>query len=69
MKKILCVLVALLFLSGCALTTIRAPKKRVKEPEKRTVVEKVKEVFRPQPRPVVIEEKEEILPQEKEEIK
>lgn len=73
MKKIFYVLLALIFLSGCALSTIRPPKKRVEkrpEPVKKTVVEKVKEVFKPQPEPepepVVIEEKEEILPPEEE---
>lgn len=79
MKRIICLLVALIFLSGCALTTIRPPKKEVKrepQPVKRTVVEKVREVFKPQPQPErkeeilpVREEKEVVLPLEEEEIK
>jgi len=63
MNRIICLLVALIFLAGCSLTTIRPPKKEVKrqpQPVRQRVVEKVKEVFKPQP--VIKEEKEEILP-------
>jgi len=67
MKKIFCLFVAMALLSGCALTTIRPPKKgtdREAEPArsaKKSVVEKVREAIRPQAKPVIVEEKEEVL--------
>lgn len=66
MKRILCILIALVFLSGCALSTIKSPKKgAVEEPKpvRKTAVEKVKEVFKPQPKPKR-EEKEVVLPED-----
>lgn len=76
MKRIFCVLMAMILLSGCALTTIRPPKRAVRKKAKPpTVVERIKKVFTPKPEPevVAVEEKEEILPlrveEEKEEIK
>ncbi|NQT07109.1 MAG: hypothetical protein HQ575_06170 [Candidatus Omnitrophica bacterium] len=67
MKKLLCLLISVIFLSGCALTTIKPYKKGVvKKPKPVTqrVAEKIKEVLAPmlEPEPeVVVEEKEEIL--------
>ncbi len=65
MKRILCVLTALVFLTGCALTTIRPPKKRVAKKKPVTVL---KEIFKPKPKPapkpVAVKEKEETLPEE-----
>lgn len=61
MRRLLIIFVAMVFLSGCALSTIRPPKKHVEkkpEPVKKPVIEKVREVFKPEP----VEEKEEILP-------
>ena len=71
MKRILYVLLAMIFLSGCALSTIRPPKKGAEKPVKparKPVVER--KVPKPKPRRIVVEEKEEILPlrEEKEEI-
>lgn len=67
MKKIVCMLLAVILVSGCALTTIRPAKKHAKPqpvPEKKTIVEKVRESFKPGP--VVVEEKEKVLPLKKE---
>lgn len=78
MKRVLCILISLIFLSGCALTTIKPAKRSKKKPwpVKKTVIQKVKEAFKPQPEPkpepipvVVEEEKEEVLPLEEEDIK
>lgn len=83
MRKILLLLFALVFLSGCALTTIRPYKKPIKakpKPVKKTLIERVKKIVKPQPpkpkpkpKPAVVkkrpEEKEEILQTEEEDIK
>ncbi len=67
MRKAFCLFIVMALLSGCALTTIRPPKKdtdREVEPArsaKKSVMEKVKEAIRPRSRPVVVEEKEEVL--------
>jgi hypothetical protein len=61
MKRIAYALMALILLSGCALSTIRPPKRAAREPEpvRRTVIER--EVYRPAPKPAV-KEKEEVMP-------
>ena len=59
MKRIFCLLMALMFMSGCALSTIRPPKKQTAAPPKKSVVERVKKVLEPKP-----VEKEEILQEE-----
>lgn len=56
MKRIFCLLLALTFFSGCALSTIRPPKKKAK-PARKPAREKRVE----RPKPVVVE-KEEVLP-------
>ncbi len=59
MKKALYLLIALVFVSGCALTTIKPTKKAPKrqpEPPRPPVVQRAQEVVKPQPK------KEEILP-------
>lgn len=71
MRKIACLLIAVIFFSGCALTTIKDPRGRSRtvEPPAKSVIEKVREVFAPAP--VITQEKEEVLPvvqEEKEEI-
>ena len=59
MRRIFCIIMMLIFLSGCALSTIRPPKKRASQPVKKSVVERVKTVLEPKP-----VEKEEILQEE-----
>ncbi len=66
MKKALYLLIALVFLSGCALTTIKptkkAPKRQPASPRP-PVVQKAKEVVKPQPaKEEVLPMKEEVLP-------
>lgn len=65
MKKVICLVTALMFLTGCALSTIKAPKKAAAPaPERRTIIERVREVVIPEP-PKRVEkevEKEEVLP-------
>lgn len=67
MKRIICLLIALVFVSGCALSTIRAPKRKKAEPVRRVTTEW--NMPKPKPRSLVIEQKEEILSLEKENIK
>ena len=64
MKRLLCVLLTLIFLAGCSLSTIRAPKKTKAQPVREPAVKRsVKPALER------VEQKEEILPLEKEEIK
>ncbi len=70
MKRIFALIMVMVLLSGCALTTIQPYKKSKKvatEPVRKSVVEKVKEVFVEKAAVVIAEEKEEILPVEEKE--
>ncbi len=63
MKKILYAVMALVFLTGCALTTIRPAKhspKKAPKPVRRAAERRVSKP-KPAPRRVVVDEKEEIL--------
>ena len=67
MKRILCVIMTLLFVSGCALSTIKSPKKGAGAPVQKPVYE---EEYTPRSvSPSVTQEKEEAAPvKEKEEV-
>lgn len=67
MQRIIALLIAVIFLSGCALTTIKAPKKKSYDSSsRRTTYEEPVYKPKPAPRKVVVEEKEEILPMKEE---
>ena len=67
MKRMFCIFMALLFLSGCTLSTIKAPRRSKTRPTREPAVER--KAYKPTPRSSAIREKEEILPLGKEEIK
>lgn len=67
MKRVICILIALVFVSGCALSTIRAPKRKKSEPVRSVTTER--NAPKPRPRSLFIKQKEEILSLEKENIK
>ncbi len=70
MKRVLCVIIGLVFLSGCALSTIRAPRKKA-TPKKKAFIEKP--LFKAKPRgqrkEEILSTKEEILRVDDEYIK
>ena len=69
MKRILCLMLALIFLSGCALSTIRSPRKSSTRTVSEPVVKRESFFTKIMPKSSTIGEKEEILPLGKEEIK
>jgi len=69
MNRILTVLMVLLFLSGCALSTVKSPKKGASTPVRETEVEEEEYTPRPSILSTTSNEKEEVAPvKEKEEV-